>query len=425
MKKYILSIDQGTTSSRAILFNKKGEIVYCAQKEVKLIYPKEGYVEANALEIWSSVVDVINNVLINSNVEWSEIDSIGFTNQRETTVVWDKKTGMPIYNAIIWQSRQSLPICEKLTKKKELIHKKTGLLINPYFSASKIRFILDNVKGAQARAEKGELLFGTIDTWLIWKLTNGKVHATDVSNASRTMLYNIFDLKWDKELLNLFNIPAKMLPKVYPCKHDFGKLEYFEKDTAKGAFKIPDSLAVAFKTKNGRTVYDKGGVEPDVLTEDTLLSEVLASLVMHNLIFDFANNYRAMHDTIVAADKFTVDDKLYEEFVAFLKDKDYSYKTETEEVLEDLKKAADEDKVFKEIESYYNQLKEKLDKEKAQDLYKFKDEISKYLASEIVVRYYYQKGRIINLLSEDKDIAVAKSILKDQARYKSILSPKK
>ena len=202
-------------------------------------------------------------------------------------------------------------------------------------------------------------------------------------------------------------------------------IEYFEKDTAKGAFKIPDSLVVAFKTKNGRTVYDKGGVEPDVLTEDTLLSEVLASLVMHNLIFDFANNYRATHDTIVAADKFTVDDKLYEEFVAFLKDKDYSYKTETEEVLEDLKKAADEDKVFKEIESYYNQLKEKLDKEKAQDLYKFKDEISKYLASEIVVRYYYQKGRIINLLSEDKDIAVAKSILKDQARYKSILSPKK
>lgn len=202
-------------------------------------------------------------------------------------------------------------------------------------------------------------------------------------------------------------------------------IEYFEKDTAKGAFKIPDSLAVAFKTKNGRTVYDKGGVEPDVLTEDTLLSEVLASLVMHNLIFDFANNYRATHDTIVAADKFTVDDKLYEEFVAFLKDKDYSYKTETEEVLEDLKKAADEDKVFKEIETFYNQLKDKLEIEKAQDLYKFKDEISKYLASEIVVRYYYQKGRIINLLSEDKDIAVAKSILKDQARYKSILSPKK
>lgn len=201
-------------------------------------------------------------------------------------------------------------------------------------------------------------------------------------------------------------------------------IEYFEKDTAKGAFKIPDSLAVAFKTKNGRTVYDKGGVEPDVLTTDTLLSEVLASLVTHNLIFDFANDYRAKHDTIVAADKFSVDDKLYGEFVAFLKDKDYSYKTETEELLEDLKKAAEDDKVFKNIEAYYNQLKSKLEEEKSQDLQKFKDEISKYLASEIVVRYYYQKGRILNLLSDDKDIAVAKSILKDQARYKSILSPK-
>lgn len=201
-------------------------------------------------------------------------------------------------------------------------------------------------------------------------------------------------------------------------------IEYFEKDTAKGAFKIPDSLAVAFKTKNGRTVYDKGGVEPDVLTTDTLFSEVLASLVTHNLIFDFANDYRAKHDTIVAADKFSVDDKLYGEFVAFLKDKDYSYKTETEELLEDLKKAAEDDKVFKNIEAYYNQLKSKLEEEKSQDLQKFKDEISKYLASEIVVRYYYQKGRILNLLSDDKDIAVAKSILKDQARYKSILSPK-
>lgn len=201
-------------------------------------------------------------------------------------------------------------------------------------------------------------------------------------------------------------------------------IEYFEKDTAKGAFKIPDSLAVAFKTKNGRTVYDKGGVEPDVLTTDTLFSEVLASLVTHNLIFDFANDYRAKHDTIIAADKFSVDDKLYGEFVAFLKDKDYSYKTETEELLEELKKAAEDDKVFKNIEVYYNQLKSKLEEEKSQDLQKFKDEISKYLASEIVVRYYYQKGRILNLLSDDKDIAVAKSILKDQARYKSILSPK-
>ncbi len=202
-------------------------------------------------------------------------------------------------------------------------------------------------------------------------------------------------------------------------------VEYFEKDTAKGAFKIPDSLAVAFKTKNGRTVYDKGGVEPDVLTEDSLLSEILATLVINNLIFDFANEYRAKHESIPAADKFTVDDKLYEEFVAFLKDKDYSYTTETEEILEELQKAAENDKIFKDIEPYFNQLKEKLAKEKTQDLYKFKDEISKYLASEIVVRYYYQKGRIQNMLSEDNDINVAKAILKDQARYNSILSPKK
>ena len=230
MKKYILSIDQGTTSSRAILFNKKGELVASFSKEIKLIYPHEGYVEQDAVEIWSSVVDVINNVLIKANVTWSEIDSVGITNQRETTVIWDKKTGTPIHNAIVWQSRQSADICEKLSKKETIIHNKTGLLINPYFSASKIRFILDAVKGAQARAEKGELLFGTIDTWVIWKLTNGKTHATDTTNASRTMLYNIFDLEWDKDLLEMFNIPAKMLPKVCPSKYDYGKLEYFARD---------------------------------------------------------------------------------------------------------------------------------------------------------------------------------------------------
>lgn len=230
MKKYILSIDQGTTSSRAILFNKKGELVASASKELNLIYPKEGYVEQDAIEIWSSVVDVINNVLIKANAQWSEIDSVGITNQRETTIVWDKKSGKPIYNAIVWQSRQSLAICESLSKKETIIHNKTGLLINPYFSASKIRFILDHVKGSQERAEKGELLFGTVDTWLIWKLTEGKVHATDTTNASRTMLYNIFDLKWDKDLLEIFNIPTKMLPKVMPSKADYGKLEYFGKD---------------------------------------------------------------------------------------------------------------------------------------------------------------------------------------------------
>ena len=230
MKKFILSIDQGTTSSRAILFDKKGELVASAAKEISLIYPQEGYVEVDALEIWSSVVDVINNLLIKANTQWSEIDSVGITNQRETTVIWDKKTGAPICNAIVWQSRQSLKICESLSKKETIIHNKTGLLINPYFSASKIRYILNEVKGAQERAEKGELLFGTIDTWIIWKLTNGKTHATDTTNASRTMLFNIMDLKWDNDLLEMFNIPAKMLPKVYPSSHDYGKLEYFGKD---------------------------------------------------------------------------------------------------------------------------------------------------------------------------------------------------
>lgn len=222
MEKYILAIDQGTTSSRAILFDKKGHKIALANREIKCIYPKEGYVEEDPTEIWISVVDVVNEVLIKSNTTWNQIDSIGITNQRETTVVWDKNTGSPVYHAIVWQSRQSLEICESHYKEKDIIHKKTGLLINPYFSASKIRFILDHIKNGQIRAEKGELLFGTIDSWLIYKMTNGKKHLTDVSNASRTMLFNIFDKKWDDELLNIFNIPKVMLPKVVESSYDFG-----------------------------------------------------------------------------------------------------------------------------------------------------------------------------------------------------------
>lgn len=229
MEKFILSIDQGTTSSRAILFNKNGEIVATAQEEVALQYPHEGWVEADALLIWISVVNVVNEVLIKANATWANIDSIGITNQRETTIVWDKKTGKPIYNAIIWQSRQSSQICEEISAKKELIHNKTGLLINPFFSASKLKFILDRVEGSRQRAKKGELLFGTIDSWLIYRLTNGAVHATDTTNASRTMLYNIFDLKWDDELLALFDIPKEMLPKVLPSIHDYGAATYFSK----------------------------------------------------------------------------------------------------------------------------------------------------------------------------------------------------
>lgn len=227
MEKYILSIDQGTTSSRAILFDKQGHKIGFANREVTCLYPHEGYVEEDPTEIWVSVVDVVNEVLIKTNTSWNQIDSIGITNQRETTVVWEKSTGKPVHNAIVWQSRQSVGICEALNDKKEFIQKKTGLLINPYFSASKIRFILDHIENGQKRAEKGELLFGTIDTWLIYKMTNGKKHLTDVTNASRTLLFNIFEMKWDDELLNLFNIPSSMLPKVCECSSDFGVANVF------------------------------------------------------------------------------------------------------------------------------------------------------------------------------------------------------
>lgn len=222
MKKYILAIDQGTTSSRAIIFDECGHKIAMASREVKCIYPFEGYVEEDAMEIWISVVDVTNEVLIKSDISWNDIDSIGITNQRETTIIWDKQTGLPVYNAIVWQSRQSSSICDSYIDKKQFIHKRTGLLLNPYFSASKIRFILDHIPNGQKRAENGELMFGTIDTWLIYKMTNGKKHLTDVSNASRTMLFNIFKLKWDDELLALFNIPKIILPRVCESSFDYG-----------------------------------------------------------------------------------------------------------------------------------------------------------------------------------------------------------
>lgn len=229
MKKYILSVDQGTTSSRAILFDKTGKPCCSAQREVTCLFPNPGWVEADALAIWISVIDVINELLIKANISFASIDSIGITNQRETTIIWDKKTGMPVYNAIVWQSRQTTSICEQFAEQKEYIHEKTGLLINPYFSMSKIRFILDHIPNGQERAEKGELMFGTVDSWLIYKMTQGKVHATDVSNASRTMLYNIHELKWDEDLLKLFNIPKAILPKVLPSSHNYGKATHFDK----------------------------------------------------------------------------------------------------------------------------------------------------------------------------------------------------
>lgn len=231
MEKYILVIDQGTTSSRAILFNRGGLTVAFAQKELDLEYPQNGYVEVDANELFSGVVEVIEEALSKARLTWKNIACVGITNQRETTVVWSRISGLPIAKAIVWQSRQSQEICDRLVKHQEKIQEKTGLLINPYFSASKIRFILDRFPRGQQLAEKGELMFGTVDSWLIYKLTKGEVHATDITNASRTLLFNINTCKWDKELLRLFNIPEKMLPKVYPCDHNFGNIKLFNTDT--------------------------------------------------------------------------------------------------------------------------------------------------------------------------------------------------
>ena len=253
MKKYILAIDQVTTSSRAILFDHDGHACFMAQREVACQFPHSGWVEVDAIAIWVSVIDVTNEVLVKANVKWSDIDSIGLTNQRETTVIWDKKTGMPVCNAIVWQSRQSADICDRFEDKKEFIHEKTGLLINPYFSASKIRFILDNIPNGQKRAEKGELLFGTIDSWIIYKMTNNQVHATDVSNASRTLLFNINTLSWDEELLKLFNIPKSMLPQVRPSSYNYGPASFFTKAVnIRGV--AGDQQAALF----GQTCYEKG-----------------------------------------------------------------------------------------------------------------------------------------------------------------------
>ncbi|KAB7673058.1 glycerol kinase GlpK [Bacillus sp. B1-b2] len=224
MEKYILSLDQGTTSSRAIIFNKKGEIVHTAQKEFTQIFPQPGWVEHNASEIWGSILSVIATVLSESDIKPVQIEGIGITNQRETAVVWDKNTGVPVYNAIVWQSRQTRDICEELKKQglNQLFRDKTGLLIDAYFAGTKVKWILDNVEGTRERAENGDLLFGTIDTWLIWKLTGGKVHVTDYTNASRTLMFNIYDLKWDDELLEILTVPKSMLPEVKPSSEVYG-----------------------------------------------------------------------------------------------------------------------------------------------------------------------------------------------------------
>ncbi|GGI29159.1 glycerol kinase GlpK [Pedobacter mendelii] len=225
MSKFILSLDQGTTSSRAIVFNHDGEIVAIAQKEFTQIYPQAGWVEHNPMEIWSTQLSVAAEVIVKAGISARDIDSIGITNQRETTVVWDKETGIPIYNAIVWQDRRTSKYCDEIKAKglAKKIQEKTGLIIDSYFSATKAKWILENVEGAKEKAEDGKLAFGTIDSWLIWKLTAGKTHVTDVTNASRTMIYNIHSLEWDKELLELFGIPEEMLPEVKSSSEIYGE----------------------------------------------------------------------------------------------------------------------------------------------------------------------------------------------------------
>lgn len=229
MSKYILALDQGTTSSRAILFDQNGDIIAVEQKEFTQIYPKAGWVAHNALEIWDTQLSVAQAVLENNGVDADEIAAIGITNQRETTVIWDKHTGQPIHHAIVWQDRRTAAICDELKANDwtDYVRQNTGLVIDAYFSGTKVKWMLDNVEGARERAENGDLLFGTIDTWLIWKLTGGKVHATDYSNASRTLLYNIRDLAWDEKLLCALDVPENMLPEVRPSSGDFGSTTLF------------------------------------------------------------------------------------------------------------------------------------------------------------------------------------------------------
>lgn len=255
MKRYILALDQGTTSSRAILFDKEQQPVGTVQKEFQNLYPQPGWVEQDPLEIYASQYSVMMELLAKCDVSPAEIAAIGITNQRETTVVWDRHTGKPVYNAIVWQCRRTAPLCEQLEKEgfADYIREKTGLLIDAYFSATKLAWILDNVDGAREKAEAGDLLFGTVDTWLLWKLTDGKVHATDLTNASRTMLFDIHTLKWDNRILERLRIPKEMLPVVLTSSETYGY-------TTIGGSKIPicgvagDQQAALF----GQTCFKKG-----------------------------------------------------------------------------------------------------------------------------------------------------------------------
>lgn len=227
MRKYIMALDQGTTSSKCIIFDRGGNIVSFTQKESDQIYPKAGWVEQNPMKIWGTQFGVASEAMANCNIQANEIAGIGITNQRETTIVWDKRTGVPVYNAIVWQCRRTAEFCNELRKNgiDKIIREKTGLMLDAYFSATKIRWILDNIPGARKEAERGNLLFGNVDTWIIWNLTKGKVHVTDYTNASRTMLYNIHELTWDEELLQMIDIPKSMLPEVKSSSCIYGETD--------------------------------------------------------------------------------------------------------------------------------------------------------------------------------------------------------
>ncbi|MBS1681716.1 MAG: glycerol kinase GlpK [Bacteroidetes bacterium] len=245
--KYIVALDQGTTSSRAVLFNEHGSIVGIAQQEFSQIFPQPGWVEHDPKEIWNTQIGVLQKVITENKIEAKSIAALGITNQRETTVVWNKKNGEPIYNAIVWQDKRTASICEQLKSKglSDYVKQNTGLIIDSYFSATKVKWILENVAGAKALAENGELAFGTIDTWLLWKLTDGKVHATDLSNASRTMLFNFRELTWDEKLVNELGIPKSMLPEVKPSAFNFGNW-YFEGNAIPIAGVAGDQQAALF-----------------------------------------------------------------------------------------------------------------------------------------------------------------------------------
>ncbi|MCC4344818.1 glycerol kinase GlpK [Limosilactobacillus reuteri] len=260
-QQYIMAIDQGTTSSRAIIFDHDGNKVAISQQEFPQYFPQPGWVEHDPLEIWDSVQSVISNVMIKSQIKPYKIAAIGITNQRETTVIWDRHTGKPIYNAIVWQSKQTSDIAEQLIKDgyKDMIHQKTGLVIDSYFAATKIKWILDHVPGAREKAAKGDLMFGTIDTWLLWNLSGRRVHATDVTNASRTMLFNIHTLEWDQDILDLLDIPQSLLPEVKPSSAIYG----YTGDYHFYGVQIPiagiagDQQAALF----GQAAYDKGSIK--------------------------------------------------------------------------------------------------------------------------------------------------------------------